>query len=189
MVAYKKDGESNCILIEGPSPLDKKFVTDCAERAAQCELMLQSPATRERLQKHSGWVEVADSLNIAPTTGYLNQKNQEEGGVFVLENLTHQTVTDIAALVFIGFLEPTGNRYQMVIPPHIRDTRLSATANLIFATRGQGVLPRPEILLQGVERAVAEEWLHRLRSMDERLRLCDREILLGERATAAVHGC
>jgi hypothetical protein len=93
---------------------------------------------------------------------------------------------EFTMMVGMGFFVLTGNRYQMAIPPELTIEKIKA-AVLEYAETEYRYAMHPERLINTMSLAEAKDWQRRLRQMDERARLADRQMLLEEYSSVSPH--
>jgi hypothetical protein len=84
----------------------------------------------------------------------------------------------VALMAWMGFLERTGERYQMILPSRLDADIVKAAGVALAATEDKDYDIHPEFLVSTMPLASARTWQARLQQMAEIQRLADRKILL-----------
>jgi hypothetical protein len=165
------------ILIEGPGWLEPEFYSIWMAAAFDAQHIwdetvdtdLQFYAQVKRLEADHAVKFGTDALK-------LTFKLYENLSCTVIVDANSDLYDRVALLALMGFFVCTGDRYQMVLPPH-QTAELVRTATLKLAeTEDADHEIHPEYLVKTIPLAAAQGWQRRLQEMNEGRRVADRTL-------------
>jgi hypothetical protein len=168
------------ILVEGPSCGDARFVSDWLSKAIEADEILQRLRAADRnFHERIRSFEFDLCFQFPPVALACMREWFRTSGAFTI-NITNSHWSDmLPVLADIGFLTPTGNRYQMTLPETIDSESIrSALLHVTSTEDGEGCI-HPEILLLTMTEPEAALWEKRLNEMPWLQRVADRKFLLG----------
>jgi hypothetical protein len=168
------------ILVEGPSCGDARFISEWLSSAIKADKLLQRLRTadqnfHERIQV----LELMFGVEFAPAALACTRKWFRTLGAFTFKIPYSHWSDMLAVLAEIGFLTPTGNRYQMTLPETLDSASIRSALLRLASTQDDEGCAHPETLLLTITKTEAAVWKKRLNEMPVFQRVADREILLG----------
>jgi hypothetical protein len=172
-------GETNFVVVEGPSCGDAKFISDWLSAALECDGLLQrhfkeSPDFRKSIFR----LEVEYCIGFAPAATAFIRKWLKDRRSFSL-NLRNSMWAEIfTVMAGIGFFARTDHRYQMTVPSNIKLDFITESLLRFAETEDAEYFLHPERHLVTITSFQAKLLRKKLSGTDERIRLEEREKLL-----------
>ena len=165
------------LLIEGPRWGDAKFCGKwllAAGRANDLLTLVREDASFSRVMTA---VDIICIRDFGISASVVLSKFAENFST-ILFSLEDVDTNDVAIMAELGFYQRTGDRYQMTIPARLDIHRVKKALRKFADTEDSEYCLHPERLVRTIRPGEGRAWQERLKQMDERQRLADRNALL-----------
>jgi hypothetical protein len=166
------------ILIESPGWDDAAFYRNWLLAAAQAQrIWTEAVETDCEFKLQIERLEVMGPVQLGTEAFQIVGKLRENVRTMIVRADTHMG-TSVALMAWMGFLERTSERYQMILPSRLDADIVKGAGVALAATEDKDYDIHPEFLVSTMPLASARTWQARLQQMAEKQRLADRKILL-----------
>ena len=165
------------ILIEGPRWGDAEFLGKWLLAAARANELLTRVREEVTFQRTMLAVDIICVRDFEISATVVLSKLAENFST-VLFSLEELDTNDVAIMAELGFYQCTGDRYQMTLPTRIDIHRVKKALRRFAETEDPEWFLHPEKLIHTIPMSEGKAWQGRLKQMDEKQRLSDRNALL-----------
>jgi hypothetical protein len=138
--------------------------------------VLQQPDFRERISR----LEVLYCVEFAPAAMAFVRKWFLSLHAFSIHVLDSEWTEMLAIMIYVGFFQQTGARYQMTVPKSINITAITTALLRLASTEDAEYDLHPEDQMTTINRQEAETSKVRLNRISWEQRVADRESLLDD---------
>ena len=165
------------ILIEGPRWGDAEFLGKWLLAASRANELLTRAREEVAFQGTMLAVDIICVRDFEISATVVLSKLTENFST-VLFSLEEMDTNDVAIMAELGFYQRTGDRYQMTLPTSIDIHRVKKALRKFAETEDSEYSLHPEKLVHTIPMSEGKAWQGRLKQMDEKQRLADRNALL-----------